>query len=198
MRRIALVLSLAGALPLAAQEIGFHVSTAAPRQVGEALSHGIGASLGGSFRLGDILVDSGLARRANVRIGGRVSFTRMAYGSTGFLCADDCVGVYHPVTLQSWLITAFVLPYATRSTRLELNGGIDRYDYRSAYSSSNWGVVGGASAMWRIGPSPLWFQLGYTHHGEAVAQMADGGPGTPPAHSARAGLTYRFADRRAK
>lgn len=200
MRRIALVLSLIGTSPLAAQEFGIHVSSAAPRQVNQALSHGVGVALGGSFRIGDILADSTLARKTDLRVGGRVSFTRMAYGSTGFFssCADVCIGVNRPVTLHSWLFTAFVLPYATRSTRMELNGGIGRYDYRASDSYSNWGFVAGASAMWRIGPTPLWFQLGYTRHGDTVAQIADGGAGEPPVHSARAGLTYRFADRRSR
>jgi hypothetical protein len=196
MRRIALVLMIAGVFPLSAQEVGLHVSSAIPRHVTDALLHGVGASLGGSFRLGDILADSSLARRAGLRIGGRVSVTEMSY-EPEFNCADDCPPPPSG-TLRSWLFTAFMLPHASRTARIELNGGVGVYEYRAGSPGTDWGFVGGAGAMRRFGSSPLWFSLAYLRHGDDFAEMADGGDGSPPVHSARAGLIYRFADRRGR
>lgn len=196
MHRVAVLLSLLIVPALSAQEVGLHVSSAIPRHETNAMLHGVGVSLGGSFRLGAILADSALARRAGLRIGGRISVTEMSYEPV-FSCADDCPPP-ESGTLRSWILNALVLPYASRTARIELSGGIGIYEYRLASPATNWGFVGGAGAMRRFGSSPLWFSLAYARHGNDFVEIADGGDGAPPVHSARAGLTYRFADRRAR
>lgn len=196
MRRVAVLLSLLMVPRLSAQEVGFHVSSAIPRHGTNALLHGVGVSLGGSFRLGDILADSSLAQRAGLHFGGRVSVTEMSY-QPEFMCADDCPPP-RSGTLRSWLFTTFMLPYASRTARIELNGGVGVYEYRTGSPGRNWGFVGGAGAMRRFGSSPLWFSLAYVRHADDFVEIADSGDGAPPIHSARAGLTYRFADRRGR
>jgi hypothetical protein len=198
MRRIGLA-GLLLAAPVGAQEVGLHLTSSAGRRDARPVAHGLGASLGGSFRLGDILADSGLARRANLRVGGRLSLSEMRFDDVDFSrCVDDCPAGAHDVqvTLRITQVSLFALPYASSMTRLEASGGIARYRYTSSHRFATWGFVAGAALSRRLGEAtPVWLQFAYTRHAEGVASLADGGAETP-AHSVRAGLLYRFADRR--
>lgn len=202
MRRVAFLLVFAITGPLAAQELGLHGSSAVPRDGGE-LFHGMGVSAGVTFRLGDILADTAWARRANLQLGLRLSFTGMTYRERLLhLCVDDCPRNAHDVSLVSRHIQSslFVLPYVSRTLRLEANGGVTSYrDRRTSdafgysWRDRYWGfVAGGAmSRRFRV-TSPLWLNLGYTWHGGASNPRSDPSY-TTPRHSFRAGVIYRVA-----
>ena len=204
MRNSALIgtMLLAVALPVAAQEIAIHGSSS--RWSSETLRHGLGISLGGSVRLGDLLVDSSLARRANLRIGLRASITdsRFKERNVGWLCVDDCAADANHVAVsaRTTQITLNLLPYVSSRTRVEINGGIAFYRtdntavvFGNSWRDSQHGFVSGASMARRFGDTPTWLQIAYTRHAE-VLQPADGGFDIPR-HSFVVGLMFRFADR---
>lgn len=194
---------LSTALSASAQDVTVHGSSALWSS--DALRHGVGLSIGGSMRLGDLFVDSSTAARSNLRVGMRASITesRFADRTGSFFCVDDCAPGANDVSVsaRTTQVTVNVLPYLSARTRVELNGGVAVYrqDRRleatgSSYRDSQWGFVSGASVSRRFNASPMWLHLAMTRHAE-VLRMADGGFDTPR-HSFVAGLMYRFADRR--
>ena len=204
MRRIALIgiAILSTALSAAAQEVTLHGSSALWNS--DALRHGVGLSISGSMRLGDLFVDSSMAARSNLRVGMRASITesRFADRTGSFFCADDCAPGANDVSVsaRTTQVTVNVLPYVSVRTRVEINGGVAVYRQDrfleatgSSFRESQWGFVTSASVSRRFNTSPMWLYLAMTRHAE-VLQMADGSFDTPR-HSFVAGLTYRFADR---
>ncbi len=202
--RIAALLSLAIALPLAGQDLGVHTSTIVRRGSND-LAHGLGVSLAGSFRLGDILVDSALARKASLRMGFRAVLSETRYAETSHdWCVDMCVPEAFERSVRSRMtkVTLFVVPLHSPTSRLDLGGGVaannhtrSRPDGSSSHDGA-WSFILSGAAAWRLRPSsPLWIHLEYTRHAEPPYYIADGFLETP-GHSFNAGLVYRFADRR--
>lgn len=204
MKRLAALAALlvATAAPAFAQEISVLGSSAV--RGSSQLQHGLGMSLAGSFRLGNILVDTSWARRANAHVGLRVSVTESSFATqAGFLCIDFCPPNANAISVKARTTktTLNVLPVVNRTTRFEINGGVASYRqdqfsaaFNRSWRSSAWGFVTGAAVSRRFGASPLWMHVAYTRHAEPVAQLADDGQSTPK-HSVAAGLTFRAADR---
>ena len=202
--RLAALLILVIGLPLGAQDFGFHTATVVRRGPND-LAHGLGASLAGSFRLGDILADSSLARKASLRLGARVALSETGYGDTDYrLCIDFCPPAAHDVSVRARMtkITLFALPLASPTARLDIGGGVAMNHYTRTVASTGdesrdgaWSFVASLAGARRIGTSPLWLQLEYTKHGAPPIHIADGRQETPD-HSVNIGVVYRFADRR--
>ena len=202
--RFAAVFVLALAFPLGAQEFGFHTATIVRRSSND-LAYGLGASIAGSFRLGDILVDTALARKASLRIGGRAALSETRYDDRDlYRCIDFCAPNAHDVSVRARMtkVTVFVLPLHSETTRLEIGGGVANNVYTRTYAldgsaarDNAWSFVGGIAASGRLWHSPLWLQLEYTRHGRPPYYTGGGGAETP-AHSLTAGLVYRLSDRR--
>lgn len=204
MQRLAVLATwlIAAAAPAFAQELSVLGSSAV--RGSSALQHGVGVSLAGSFRLGNILVDTSWARRANAHVGLRVSITESRFATqAGFLCIDFCPPNANALSVKARTTktTLNVLPVVSRTTRFEINAGVASYRqdqfsaaYNRSWRSSAWGFVTGAAVSRRFGTSPVWMLVAYTRHAEPAAQLADGGQ-TTPAHSVAAGLTFRAADR---
>ena len=191
---------LLAALPVEAQEIAIHGSSS--QWSSETLRHGLGISVSGSVRLGDLFVDSSLARRANLHIGLRASITDSRFNerNVAWFCADACPTDDVAVSARTTQVTLNVLPYVSNRTRVEINGGIAAYrqDNTSALSGNSWrdsrrGFVSGASMSRRFGGTPMWLQVAYTRHAEVL--HVEDGRFDIPRHSFVVGVMFRFADR---
>lgn len=196
-----------GASAVAAQEFGVHGATALPRYPDQRAANGFGVSLAGSFRIGSILADTSLARRASVRLGARVSLTELRSREQWTPpCEDFCpLALYAPTSVDVELRivdgSLFVVPYRRASTQVELDAGVASYTYRRNVETSDrrqgtWGFTAGARVARRLGASPVWLAADYARRAVSpIPPPQDASSVTPPPHSFRLGVVYRVADR---
>jgi hypothetical protein len=175
-----------------AQEVSAY-GLAAQNRYGPHPARGIGASLSGTIRVGSIVgKDAGALQRSNMRIGLRFAFNELWYKvrSSGMVCtgtppAMSCIDpASRHIHFQISEASAFLMPYASRRTRLEIGGGV-------AYSDPAGGVFGTVAASRRVfADTPMWATVAWQPRKWASADVADASRPMRPAHSVRFGLEF--------
>jgi hypothetical protein len=139
--------------------------------------------------------DAGLLQRSDLRIGMRLTYSELRYveRSIAYYCpADVCTPLpVIPVQtrLQTYQLALLVLPYRTRSTRIELGGGV-------ALSSNAFAFSGTLGTSRRLGRQlPLWAAVAWEPQKWFQERVADARSVRLPRHSFRFGLSYNVRGR---
>jgi hypothetical protein len=187
----------ANALP--AQELGVFVASSRPGPWSDVAVGG-GVSAAAFMRLGSVFAETHRFSRSDLQVGFRIGLSEShASQYTTWWCGSEC-GPQEPRTMRTRLRTTqyslMILPYRSRSTRVEVGGGVASHAFRGDLRATIPGVLATAGLARRLARGlPIWASVGYEYHNVLrefwQVWPQDGSSAATPTHALRLGVVLR-------